>query len=203
MEPQVVNKGYQRYNSEEMEVNAELFSVICKRNVSTQEKLQWVQNLFGNNPRLDINAQGDNDIWNTPLHLAIIRNELGVVNFLFTPGADSTIENGDGKTPLNFAEERNHAEIIDALINYISQVAWPPSDTDRLASHNSQPVAANLNKVSVINKNSHEIEVGKQAASTVLPPFAKELKVNKRLKLSHEDFKQKFRDFMKTKFIRH
>ena len=76
------------------------------------------------------------------------RNELEFINSLFTQGADSTIENGDGKTPLNLTEERNHVEIIDALKKCISQVAWFPSDTDSLAPHNSQPVAANLNKVS-------------------------------------------------------
>ena len=36
--------------------------------------------------------------------MAIERNELEVVNFLFSQGADTTIENGDGKTPLELAE---------------------------------------------------------------------------------------------------
>jgi ankyrin repeat protein len=49
------------------------------------------------------------------LHLAIKRNELEVVKFLLIQGADTTIENGDGKTSLNLAQEHNHAEIIDAL----------------------------------------------------------------------------------------
>ena len=121
-----MHKRYQRYNSEEIEINAELFSVMRKRNTSTKEKLQGVQNLLEKNPQPDINAQDGNDNWNTVLHLAIKRNELEVVNFLLTQGADTTVENGDGKTPLNLAEERNHAEIIDALKNSISQVACPP-----------------------------------------------------------------------------
>jgi len=190
MEPKVMHKRYQRYNSEEIEINAELFSVMRKRNTSTKEKLQGVQNLLEKNPQPDINAQDGNDNWNTVLHLAIKRNELEVVNFLLTQGADTAVENGDGKTPLNLAEERNHAEIIDTLKSSISQVACPPSDTDRLASQNSQPVAANLNKVLGIKNNSPELEGDKQAASTVLPPFAKELNVDKKLKLSHKDFKE-------------
>ena len=36
--------------------------------------------------------------------MAIERNELEVVNFLLSQGADTTIENGDGKTPLELAE---------------------------------------------------------------------------------------------------
>jgi ankyrin repeat protein len=173
MEPKAMHKRYQRYNSEEIEINAELFSVIRKRNISTEEKLQGVQKLLAKNPQPDINAQDGNDNWNTALHLAIKRNELEVVKFLLTQGADTTSENGDGKTPLNLAEELNHVEIIDALKSCISQVELLPSDTDKLASHTSQPVAVNLNKVSVINNNSHEPETDKQAASTVLPPSQK------------------------------
>ena len=45
------------------------------------------------------------------MHLAIKRNELEVVNFLLTQGADTTIENGDGKMPLNLAEEYNHVDL--------------------------------------------------------------------------------------------
>ena len=171
MEPRVMHKWYNHYSS-----NRELFSVICKRNIYTQEKLQEVQKLLEQNPRPDINAQDGNDNQNTVLHLAIKRNELEMVKFLLIQGADTAIENGDGKTSLNLAQEHNHAEIIDALKNFISQVECSLSDTDRLASHNSQPGAANLNEMSGINNNSHELEAVKQA---VLPPFSKEVKVEK------------------------
>jgi benzoyl-CoA reductase/2-hydroxyglutaryl-CoA dehydratase subunit BcrC/BadD/HgdB len=127
MEGKVMHKIYQRSNSEELEVNAELFCVTLKRNISTQEKLQEVQKLLGNNPRPDINAQDANNNCNTALHLAIKRNELEVVNFLLKQGADTAIENGDGKTPLNLAEECNNIEIIDALKSFTSQVEKPPS----------------------------------------------------------------------------
>jgi len=36
--------------------------------------------------------------------LAIERNELLVVNLMLSQGADTTVENGDGKTPLHLAE---------------------------------------------------------------------------------------------------
>jgi hypothetical protein len=121
---------YQRYNSEEIEVNAELFGVIRKRNISIQEKLQEVQKILGKNPQPDINAPDGNDNWNTALHLAIKRNELEVVNFLLTQGADTAIENGDGKTPLKLAEELNNLEITDTLKSFPSHVAWPSSETD-------------------------------------------------------------------------
>jgi len=97
-----MHKRYQRYNSEEIEINGEMFSFIRKRNTSTQEKIQGVQKLFGKNPKPDINAQDGNDNWNTALHLAIKRNELEVVKFLLTQGADTAIENGDGKNTIEF-----------------------------------------------------------------------------------------------------
>ena len=65
------------------------------------------------NPQPDINAQDGNDNWNTALHMAIERNELEVVNCLLREGADTAIENGDGKTALQLAEECNRLGIID------------------------------------------------------------------------------------------
>jgi hypothetical protein len=199
MDRQTMSKRYQRSNSEETEVNAELFYVIRKRNISTQEKVRKVQKLLAKNPQPDINAQDGNDNWNTALHLAIKRNELEVVKFLLTQRADTAIQNGEGNTPLKLAEELNHVEIIDVLKSFTSQVEWSPLDTDRLASHNSQPVAANPNQMSVFHSNSHVAATCKQTASTVLLPFSRKLKVDKKLKLSHNDFKQSIKDFHENK----
>ena len=199
MDRKATHKSYQRSNSEEVEVNTELFYFIRKRNISTREKLQEVQKLLGKIPRPDINAQDGNDNCNTALHLAIKRNELEVVNFLLTQGADTTLENGDGKTPLNLAEEHNQVEIIDALKSLTSQVEWPPSGTDRLESHISQPAEANPKQVSVFHSDSHAAATGEQAASTFLPPFSNKLEVDKMLKLSHADFKQKITKFHEIK----
>ena len=60
------------------------------------------------------------------MHLAIERNELQVVNFLPSQGANTSIKIGEGKTPLQLAEERNKLEIINALQGFTSQVEWPP-----------------------------------------------------------------------------
>ena len=195
MDCKTMHKEYQCSNSEHIEVKAETFCVIRKRNISTQEKLHEVQKLLEKNPTHDINAQDGNDNWNTALHLAVKRNDLEVLKFLLSQGADTTVENGDGKTPLNLAEERNHTKIIDALKRFTPQTEWPPSETDRLASHNSQPVAASPNKVSVFHSKSHATATGEQAASTVLPPFSGELNVDKKLKLSHDDFKESMEQF--------
>ena len=180
---------YQRSDSEQLEVNVKLFSVIRKRNIPIKEKVKKIKKLLGKKPQPDINAQDGNDNWNTALHMAIKRNELEVVNFLFTEGADTTIENCDGKTPLQLAEECNHVEIIDMLKSCTSQTEWPPSETDRLASHTSQPVAANPNQVSVSDSNSQATVTDKQTASTVLLPLSGKLRVDKNLKLSNDDFK--------------
>ena len=126
---------YQRSNSEQLEVNVKLFSVVRKRDISTKEKLKKIRKLLGKKPQPDINTQDGNDNWNTALHMAIKRNDLEVVNFLLSQGADTTIENGDGKTPLDLAEECTNADITDTLKRCNSQVEWPPSETDRLASH--------------------------------------------------------------------
>ena len=60
---------------------------------------------MGKNPQHDINAQDGNDNWNTALYWTIEGNELKVVNFLLSQGADTSIKIVDGKAPLNLAEE--------------------------------------------------------------------------------------------------
>ena len=81
-------------------------------------------------PQPDITAQDDGNNLNTALHLTIEINELEVVNFLLSEGADTTIENGDGKTALELAEECNNVEIIDVLKSCTAQLEWPAPETD-------------------------------------------------------------------------
>jgi len=190
---------YQLSNSEQLEVNAKMFTGVRKRNVSVQDKVKKIKKLLGKNPQPDINAQDGNDNLNTALHMAVERNELEVVNFLVMQGSDTTIKNIDGKTPLDLAEECNHAEIIDMLKSSTSKLKLSQSDTDRLASHISQPVTANPNQASVFYSNPLSPATGKQTASTVLPSFSGELKVDKELKLSHNDFKQSIEQFYANK----
>jgi len=190
---------YKRSNSEQLEVNAKLFIAVRKRNISVKEKVKKIKKLLGRKPQPDINAQDGNDNWNSALHMAIERNELEVVNFLLSQGADTVIENDDGKTPLQLAEECNHVEIIDALKGCISQVECPSSDTDRLASHIPQPFAAIPNKGSVGHSNSQAPATDEQTASNVLPPFLGNIRVDKQLKLCHDDFKKSIEKFYSNK----
>jgi len=125
----------------------------------------------------------------------IERNELEVVYFLLSEGADTKIENGDGKTTLQLAEECNNADFIEVLKRFTSPVECPLSETDRLVPHNSQPVAANPINVSVFHSNSRVTKTDKQTASTVLPPFSDRLGVDKELNWSNENFKKSIEKF--------
>jgi hypothetical protein len=191
----------QRVNSEQLEVNVKLFNVIRKKKITAKEKVNKIEKLLGKNPQPDINAQDGNYNWNTALHMAIERNELEVVNFLLSQGANTSIKNGDRKTPLQLAGKYNHIEIIDVLRSCTSQVEWPLSETDRLPPHNCTPVAANPNGLSEFNSSSHTAATGKQTASTILPPFSEKLKVDKELKLSNDDFKRSVEKFYANKQI--
>jgi hypothetical protein len=193
------HKWYQRSNSTELDVNAKFFTAIRKRNISSPKKVKKIRNLLGRKPQPDINAQDCNDNLNTALHLAIERNELEVVNFLLNEGADTTIANGNGKTPLELAEKYNNAEIITALKIFTSPVERPLSETESFAPHNSQPDAANPIDVSGLHSNSHAAATGKQTASTVLLPFSDKLRVDTKLKLSHDKFKQIIVEFYANK----
>jgi len=199
MDRKAMYNSYLSINSERLEDNKKLFIAICKRNISTQEKAEKVQDLLRKFPQTDNNAQLGNEIWNTALHLAIERNDFEVVNSLLSQGADTAIEIGDGKMPLQLDEECNNVGIIDALQSCTSQVEQLLSVTHKLVSHTSQPVAANSNVVSVSHTNSHTSVTDKQTTSTVLPPFSEELRVDKELKLSHGDFKQSIEQYYGNK----
>jgi ankyrin repeat protein len=135
----------QRADRELLEVNGKLFVVIRKRNISVRQKVKKIKKLLGKKPQPDINAQDSNDNLNSALHLAIESNELEVVKFLLSQGSDTAIENGDGKTPLRLAEELNHMDIVGVLKSGVTQVDWPHSEADRLASHISQPFVTKPN----------------------------------------------------------
>ena len=92
MDRRDVQTEHEPSDSEQLEVNGKLFNVIRKRNISVKEKVKKIKKLLGKNPRPDINAQDGSDNWNTALHLAIDRNELEVVNFLLSQGADTGIK---------------------------------------------------------------------------------------------------------------
>ena len=190
MDPTETHTQHQCSNSEQLEVNAKLFNVVRKRNISTQEKVKKIKKLFGKKPQPYINAQDGNDNQNTALHMAIERDELEVVNFLLSEGADTKIENGDGKTYLQLAAECKGEEFFDVLESFTLPVECPLSETDRAVSLNSQPVAANPIDVSVLHSNPHAAATGKQTASTVLPPFSGKLRLDEELKLSNSNFKQ-------------
>jgi len=152
MDRRKTQKQFQRSDSE-LEVNAKLFNVIRKMDISTKENVKKIKKLLGRKPQPDINAQDGNDNWNTPLHLAIERNELELVSFLLNQRADTKLKMAMEKRLYIWLEECNNIEIIEVLKGCTSQVEWPNSDTDRLASHTSQPVAANPNEVSVFHHN--------------------------------------------------
>jgi ankyrin repeat protein len=107
-------------NRTQWHANSDLFYVAGSMwNVPSQEKIEVLQELLRLNPQPDLNAPDLNQRCNTALHLAVERNELEVVKFLLSQGANPNIENYFGKTPLHFAEERNHVEIIEVLKSFI------------------------------------------------------------------------------------
>jgi ankyrin repeat protein len=51
----------------------------------------------------------------SPLMEACLNGNLELVNFLLENGADPTAKTKDEKTPLTFAKEKNHGEVVEAL----------------------------------------------------------------------------------------
>ena len=45
---------------------------------------------------------------NTPLHYCVIQNQPESMRLLLRSGANASVENNNGKSPLSIAKERNH-----------------------------------------------------------------------------------------------
>ena len=58
----------------------------------------------------DMNCQGDRDF--TPLHNAVLHNQIDAVKFLLQMGVDRQITNDDGNTALGLAKIMGHSDLI-------------------------------------------------------------------------------------------
>ncbi|HEU5460516.1 MAG TPA: ankyrin repeat domain-containing protein [Pyrinomonadaceae bacterium] len=61
----------------------------------------------------DVNAKAVNDL--TALHTAAARGNLEAAKLLLDHGADINASSTDGKTPLAYAEEHNHPDMVEFL----------------------------------------------------------------------------------------
>ena len=57
-----------------------------------------------------MNCQGDGDF--TPLHNAVLNEQIDAVRFLLEMGADRQIPNDDGITALELARSRGYSDIV-------------------------------------------------------------------------------------------
>jgi hypothetical protein len=132
--PTTTHKRYQRSDSEDDRIlnnNTELSKTITSKGNSS-EKLNKIEDLLKEGAHVNFTDANRNN--NTPLHLSITKNELGILNSVLTR-ADTTIKNDDGKTPVELAKELKHQEIIAALEGHISQAE---SHLHLNYSHNSE-----------------------------------------------------------------
>lgn len=56
---------------------------------------------------------------NTPLHVAASLGNAQLINLLVSGGADCTVKNVEGETPLDLAKLREHDEVVYVLSFYI------------------------------------------------------------------------------------
>ena len=54
----------------------------------------------------------------TPLHYAVLADDIGIINLLLEAGADPLRANEYGKTPLDYAKEKGHKEICNLIKSF-------------------------------------------------------------------------------------
>ena len=59
---------------------------------------------------------------NTPLHYCVIQNQTESMRLLLRSGANPSIENNNGKSPLSISKERNHHLCEEMVIDYFLQL---------------------------------------------------------------------------------
>ncbi|XP_076334100.1 ARF GTPase-activating protein GIT2-like isoform X2 [Tachypleus tridentatus] len=100
------------------DLNKQLYSSVRTANLETSLRLLSL----GADPNYIHPERG-----NTPLHLAAKTGQSSQVELLFIYGADPMAQNKDGKTPVDYARDAGHTDLVDRLIEYHYEV------TDRLA----------------------------------------------------------------------
>ncbi|MDP0561758.1 MAG: ankyrin repeat domain-containing protein [Candidatus Endonucleobacter sp. (ex Gigantidas childressi)] len=83
-----------------------------------------IEFLLSNGARLDGVMQrcSFSDVVPSPLHTAIMSNQVGVVKYLLEQGAEVNVENKAGKCPLLVAAKKGHKDIIKLLLGYNAYV---------------------------------------------------------------------------------
>ncbi|WP_265023939.1 ankyrin repeat domain-containing protein [Wolbachia endosymbiont (group A) of Epagoge grotiana] len=82
-----------------------------------EEKLAKIKRVFEKEPKPDIDFQGkDND---TPLHIAVRKKELKVIEWLVKNGAKIDIKNSRGRTQLEVAQHLERQDIVEVLKSHI------------------------------------------------------------------------------------
>lgn len=72
---------------------------------------------------IDINVQTDEG--STPLHWAALNGHLAIVEKLIETGADATIKNASGRSPMTLAEQQSHLEVVQVLLK-----SYDPEEED-------------------------------------------------------------------------
>ncbi|WP_353289054.1 ankyrin repeat domain-containing protein [Wolbachia endosymbiont (group A) of Pogonocherus hispidulus] len=78
--------------------------------------------------------------YSTPLHLAAANGHLDTVKYLMGKGANPNAIDGDGKTPLQRANEKGISDIVEYLAERVQQVTEVPQVTERQLTTEKQQV---------------------------------------------------------------
>nr|XP_021186034.2 uncharacterized protein LOC110373177 isoform X2 [Helicoverpa armigera] len=101
--------------------NALLFTAI-RKNKSPEEKIKKITACL--NKGAGINIVDANNFNNTPLHVAVSKEDIEVVKFLLAAGASATSKNNKQQTPLDIAEQTKTSEgkaIANILASYVNE----------------------------------------------------------------------------------
>ena len=79
--------------------------------ISDEDSMDWMEAVAKKNT--GINARGSNG--RTALIKAVMRNDASAVASLLAKGADTLLEDSNGKTAMMYAAESNNKEIISLL----------------------------------------------------------------------------------------
>ncbi|WP_265017002.1 ankyrin repeat domain-containing protein [Wolbachia endosymbiont (group B) of Endotricha flammealis] len=139
---------------DEITPEEELINIIKSRD-SEEEKLAKIKRLFEKEPKPDINFQDkDND---TPLHIAIRKKELKVIEWLVKNGAKIDIKNSRGRTQLEVAQRLDRQDIVGILKSH--------TQLNLQASVGEQSAIQQLSRQSLHSKESGDQVNNKQSSN--------------------------------------
>lgn len=125
---------------------------------------------------LKAGADPNKGLWKKPLHVAVEKNDINLINLLLEYKANVSAEDQFGETPLQLARKKGHAKAIEILQKAEEAALKAKADEE---ARNAQEIAKKASNEATQKIHEEEIKADKTTAKMSLFDFVAALRASK------------------------